>query len=144
MKVDVRLRNPELKTKDALFQRIVRSLSETCIISNRSIIEAMRKAGRPIPKLYESGIVYKNEPAGRPDELLDIPGVLAKGVGDCLHLSCWRVAELRDKGERGAGIRVTVSPHKKGARRIFHVTVRRGNGKVECPSRLLGMGKNEL
>lgn len=135
MKVDVRLANPELKKDDAAFARFVRMLCELAILSNRSFIQSY-----DVPPLYEAGVRYKNEPQGVPDKLVDIPTLEDRKWGDCLHLTAWRVAELREKGER-ARVRVTWKIFRKRGRRVrlFHVTVRRGDGRFEDPSRKLGM-----
>ena len=138
MKIDVRLYNPELRTRDDLFSRAARCVAEAAILSNRALIRARKEAGKPLPLLYDTGVLYKNEEPGRPDECLDIPKILIQGHGDCLHLSCWRVAELRERGEK-AKIIITRKRSKNGQKRVFHVLVRRGNGKKEDPSKLLGM-----
>lgn len=137
MKVDARFENPLLQTRDDLFSRCVRLLAESCVLSNRALLSEQRALGRPIPELYKSGVRYQNEPMGRPDELVDIPTILLRRWGDCLHLCCWRVAELREAGESKARIRI--KRKRSGQRRIFHVQVRRANGTVEDPSKLLGM-----
>lgn len=139
MKVDVRFENPELKSSDADFGRLTRGLCEIAIMSNRSYLRS-----HGAPPLYESGVRYKNEPLGLPDKLVDIPVLVERLWGDCLHLVAWRVAELREAGER-ARPRVTCKrmfrmvDGKKKRLRMFHVTVRRGDGSIECPSRKLGM-----
>jgi len=89
------------------------------------------------PKLYESGVRYQNEK----EELgLDIPSILKKKGSDCLNLCCWRVAELRQAGQKNARLRIIWKENPNGFR-LFHVQVRHANGKIEDPSRLLGMGK---
>jgi hypothetical protein len=83
------------------------------------------------PRLYDAGIRYQAEPKGE-ERFASVPVVLALGFGDCEDLACWRVAELILRGEP-ASVRIT---RHIG---VFHVTVRRGTGMVEDPSRLLGM-----
>lgn len=137
MKINVRFSNPLLKSRDDLFSRVVRFIAEAAILSNRTLIQEGVKKKKPIPALYKSGVRYKNEPEGRPDESLDIPKILIQGHGDCFHLCAWRVAELREAGEK-AKIRLTCK-RRKDDKRVFHVQVRRGNGDIEDPSRILGM-----
>lgn len=140
MKVNVRFENERLKSSDADYARCVRALCELAVMSNRSYLHSHPRT----PALYESGVVYQNEPIGLPDELVDIPAIRRKGWGDCLHLVAWRVAELRENGE-DAKPRITCKRMKKNVRgkikniRMFHVLVRRADGSVECPSRILGM-----
>ena len=137
MKVNVRLSNPALAARDDLFARAVRILCEAAVLSNRIYIREHKP-----PALYQSGVVYQNEPLGPPDELLDIPAILAKKWGDCMHLCCWRVAELRERGEKARIAfvwRRYPASSKNPNLRLFHVIVRRGDGKLEDPSRKLGM-----
>lgn len=136
MKVDVRLYSPILKTRDDAFSRAARIVGEAAVFSNRLLIREAKQAGKPIPALYRSGVRYKNEEPGKPDQLVDIPAIIARGHGDCYHLSCWRVAELREQG-KAAKLRITRKRLPDG-RRVFHVLVRRG-AKLEDPSRKLGM-----
>ncbi len=137
MQIDVRLRAPILFRDDATFARVVRLLCEAAIMSNRLYLRATRT-----PPLYRSGVVYQDEPHDLPDELLDIPTILRRKWGDCMHLSCWRVAELREAGEHArialAWQRVPSNDSDQPSR-IFHVLVRRANGKLEDPSKILGM-----
>ena len=137
MKVNVRLENPLLKESNVLFSREVRLVAETVIYSNRTFLRLRKSEGRPVLPLLEAGVVYENEPVGLPDEAVDVPIVLQRGHGDCLHLSCWLVAEMREAGER-AEIHV-VNQNLPDGFREFHVMVRDGRGKVIDPSRLLGM-----
>jgi len=62
--------------------------------------------------------------------------VLSRGWGDCDDLAPYRVAELQEAGEK-AKIRITW--RRVGKRRTYHVLVRRADGRIEDPSRLLGM-----
>lgn len=52
------------------------------------------KAHPQIPLLYESGVVYKEEPPGHED-WADIPTVMQNRWGDCEDLGGWLCAELR-------------------------------------------------
>lgn len=139
MKVDIRLVNPMLRSRDDLFSRVARCLAEAAILSNRALIADRKAQGKPLPSIYSGIVRYQNEVPGKPDECVDIPTIIQRGHGDCLHLSCWRVAELREKGEKARIIitrqRSKITPNK----RIFHVLVRRGDGSKEDPSKLLGM-----
>jgi len=53
------------------------------------------KAHKQIPLIYESGVVYKQEPAGHED-WADIPTILKARWGDCEDLGGWLCAELRE------------------------------------------------
>ncbi len=88
------------------------------------------------PSLYESGVVYEEEPGER-DNWQDIPETLGLGNGDCEDLGCWRIAELRFRAEEHATPFITW--REVGDRTVYHIAVRRSDGTVEDPSRLLGM-----
>jgi|SRR6187399_867532 len=139
MQIDARFASPVLGTaRSDTFARAVRLLGEACIYVNREHLAAYPAC----PLLYASGVRYQNEPQGRPDELLDIVAIQAQGWGDCLHLSCWRVAELRERQrEPGAKLAYDWKPVLVGGKpgRLFHCFVRRSNGTIEDPSIILGM-----
>lgn len=90
------------------------------------------------PLLYESGVRYRREPPGH-DKWVAVPVVLQRRYGDCEDLASWRAAELAVHGERAKAFPKHVRTYSDGSK-LFHIVVRRGNGRVEDPSRLLGMG----
>jgi len=137
MKVNVRFTSPLLRDSDDQYSRIVRALAEVAVQVNRSFLREYPAT----PRLYSSGVQYKNEPIGSVDELVDVPTICNRGWGDCFHLAAWRVAELREDGEERASIRVQRKRMTLGGRsaKVYHVLVRRGDGEIEDPSRLLGM-----
>lgn len=101
------------------------------------------------PMLYDAGVVYEREPAGQ-EEWQTIPAVLTQGSGDCEDLAAWRVAELQTLGalnipggDRGARI-ITKTKRLPTGKLLIHVLVRRGDGSIEDPSLMLGMGMSDL
>lgn len=136
MRIDALLASPVLTARSDAFARAVRFFAEACIMVNQ---DYLREIGAP--SLYASGVEYRMS-YDNPTELVDIPIIIKRGYAYCLSLSCWRVAELRNSGDdRNAAIAirwktVDVDGHKK---RLFHVLVRRGNGTLEDPSKILGM-----
>lgn len=117
---------------------VLQSLLEGLTMANVAYLLA-----RPdTPMLYQSGVRYLEEAAGV-DEWQDIPDTLARRFGDCEDLACWRVAELRVRGNQpNATRRITVSdiPDRSGkVVTTFHITVLRQDGTFEDPSRTLGM-----
>ena len=102
--------------------------------ANLLMLRYAQRAGRPFPQLYSSGVRYKRQPmvAGQ-ERFQPIPRVLRRGNGDCDQLACWRAAELQLQGELARAIPVRVNP------RLMHVVVRRGDGRIEDPSKILGM-----
>lgn len=94
--------------------------------------------GEPAPRLYDSGVRYERE---RGSERWLVPSqVLELGVGDCEDLAAWRAAELRVSGEDPAALARVV----RAGPRTWHAIVERGDGTIEDPSRLLGMGSAEV
>jgi hypothetical protein len=87
------------------------------------------------PPLYRSGVVYHTEPFGEED-WCDIPTCLEKGWGDCEDLGCWRAAELRNSGIRA----MPDFKHKVIAGiTVIHILVKWPDGRIEDPSKVLGM-----
>ena len=92
------------------------------------------------PPLQTSGVHWQRETNQHNEErFLTIPFVRVLGWGDCDDLACWRAAELQHGGERDA--RAVVYAVRPG---LWHVVVKRANGKIEDISALLGMGSQEL
>lgn len=83
--------------------------------------------------LYDSSIRYKREEVG--EEEWQTPLQTAqRGTGDCEDLAAYRTAELLVQGESGARPRVlTITPT------LRHVVVARADGRLEDPSKMLGM-----
>lgn len=92
------------------------------------------------------------------EEFADALTVLKRGWGDCDDLAPWRAAELQEAGDDKADCKISwkvrckncaakvldkAKPcHQCGSQRrfrVFHVTTRRGDGRVEDPSQYLGM-----
>jgi hypothetical protein len=88
-----------------------------------------------LPPVYSGAARYAREAPGT--ESWDTwDRVVARGYGDCEDLAAARVAELRYKK---IDPRARVELLRTGAR-MLHAVVRRGDGKIEDPSKRLGMG----
>jgi hypothetical protein len=109
---------------DEELARFVGELVETMVTRNRQYLTHY-----PRLTLMSAGIFYKESSAWR-----DIPHTLKTGHGDCKSIVPWRLAELREAGEK-AIVQVMVLDEA----RLFHLQVIRGNGTMEDTSRLLGM-----
>jgi transglutaminase-like putative cysteine protease len=98
--------------------------------------EHVRRAVRDLdasrlPPIYASGVKYS---ARDPQERWQLPSeTMARGRGDCEDLATWRAAELRLRGEPA---RVVV---RRTGPRVLHAVVMRADGRVEDPSKRLGM-----
>jgi hypothetical protein len=90
------------------------------------------------PNLYESGIRYEEEPLGE-ENWLDIPTALKQRRHvDCEDLSCWRAAELRVR--HGIDAHATfIRKNMPSGSSLYHIQVRYPDGRIEDPSRILGM-----
>lgn len=104
---------------------------------NERLLSDPAIAGPALPRLYDSGVKYKNEPR---DVWRHAADVAREGWGDCEDLSAWRAAELRVSGEDPDA---RVSTYKSGPSR-YHAVVTRGDGTLEDPSRVLGMGASKM
>ena len=99
---------------------------------NRLDFRALRAKGKTMPLLYESGVVYEQEPWPRESWQTALQ-TLSEGVGDCEDLVGWRVAELLEQ-------RKVARPYVYRANNTYwHVVVEHGSGQREDPSRRLGM-----
>lgn len=136
MRVRLDLASPVLQDS-RLFAKVARLAIESAILTNRVHLRRFPKT----PPLYQAGVRYRLEPDGTED-FADIETVIDRGYGDCAHLSAWRVAELRENGEQ-ATIRLEWVKNPRTGQRMFHVLVRRADGRIEDPSTLLGMRSGE-
>ena len=85
--------------------------------------------------LYKSGVRYQREAKGQ-EEWATVPLVLRRQYGDCEDLAAWRAAELQLRGTDARAIALE-RPRRKG--RLYHVVVQHPDGRLEDPSRTLGM-----
>lgn len=109
--------------------------------------------GRPLPRLYDSGVFYEEEPPGQED-WLDVLSLYRAGKGDCEDLGCALAAERRvydgvnahpaikikfipSRDLRNNGYPLQVIP-KEGIY-LVHVLTELPNGVIEDPSKVLGM-----
>jgi hypothetical protein len=129
--------------KPSAVMKLARACLEVLVASNRLAMRDARRRGKPIPKLYESGIRYQREPWGNVEEFADAITLLKRKWGDCDDLVAYRVAELREAGEH-AKIRLYRRKNKRGTNTV-HCQVRRApsaqfpKGRIEDPSRFLGL-----
>lgn len=95
-----------------------------------------------IPPLYRSGVRYQRDHCtigargirGACEPFRSPLEVLRTKRGDCDDLAAWRAAELIIRGDKRARARAVRSPGVG-----WHVVVRHGDGRIEDPSRRLGM-----
>jgi hypothetical protein len=116
----------------ALTGAVVSALTEALVRINCAWLRAEPSP----PRLYSSAVRYRREPTGK-EKWLSIPLVLARGQGDCEDLCAWRAAELQVLDEEPATVVWRRRQTPRGA--LFHILVRRADGSIEDPSRILGM-----
>lgn len=94
------------------------------------------------PPIYQATtrgmrVRYMEEPPGQED-WQDIPTFLCMGIGDCEDAACWRAAELQVK--HGIAARpIFKEQQKPDGGMLYHILVRYPDGRIEDPSRILGM-----
>jgi len=97
----------------------------------------LRRAGR-LPDLYHSGLRYRREARDprtgqRREHWRTIGEVMDARGGDCEDLVSARVALLRERG-------INAKPWlKRAGPRMWHVLVKYPDGRIEDPSKRLGM-----
>jgi hypothetical protein len=115
----------------------------------------------------QAGCYGPRDKNGNPTKVCTVPGVVKDGdpvlfreqwrtayvaynemprEADCKVLAPWRTAELQIAGERAiafARIRRIYDEEKKRWKNLAHILVQRGDGTIEDPSRLLGMGRED-
>lgn len=89
------------------------------------------------PLLYQSGVRYQEEPPGQED-WQDIPTCLQLKIGDCEDLACWRAAELRVRYGIQA-VPTFIWKKRSNGGYLYHILVKYPDGRIEDPSRTLGM-----
>lgn len=113
-------------------ERVLLQLFEALVTANIAYLHEHPET----PRLFESGIRYDEEAPGSED-WQDIPETLKRGKGDCEDLACWRIAELRVRDHEHA--MAYLKRAERGDRVLYHVAVWRADGRLEDPSRVLGM-----
>jgi len=85
-----------------------------------------------MPPLYESGVRYVPEPKGQ-EKWLTYDKVLRAGKADCEDLAAARSAQLIRQGIMAWPLVI------RTGRKRFHAVVRWPDGRIEDPSKILGM-----
>jgi len=117
---------------------------EAALEALANVDSAILRDDASIPRLYNSGVRYRREridtaTGKRRDEWENIKQVLAVKCGDCEDLVGWRVAELRVRDNEAArGVVKRTGPS------LWHALVQRADGRIEDPSRHLGMGGGNM
>ena len=89
---DADLDNPESVSKR--FKPLLICL-DALVQINQVALQEGKENGTPLPRLYDSGVVYREEPPGKED-WCDYRTVLSQGWGDCEDLASALIAERRE------------------------------------------------
>lgn len=127
------------RTKDPL--DLDRSRKAVCCLmlglslANVEFLRMMQRKGIRVPRLYDGDVHYQREEGT--ENWQDIPNILHNGTGDCEDLACFRTAEYLFRGIKATPY---VTWRKDGANgTILHAVLRLPDGRIEDPSRALGM-----
>lgn len=129
--MEIRVRLGNLRARQ-VFAEWIKSTLDALVGMSMTQIKELNLA-----PLYDRG-VYVHEVSE--ETFVDAETLASRNYqGDCAHLSVYRCAELRLAGEF-ATCRISCKRSKRRRNRwLFHVTVRRADGTIEDPSRILGM-----
>lgn len=89
------------------------------------------------PGVYDGLVRYEEEPIGQED-WQDIPTCLRMGVGDCEDIACWLSAQYLVRLGLDVWPTFTYKLRSNGSY-LYHITNLLPDGRIEDPSRRLGM-----
>lgn len=95
------------------------------------------RAHPEIPLIYASGVRYEEEPPGQED-WQDIPTCVRMGTADCEDVAAWCAAEYQVRFGIPARAFYKAFAKKDGSY-LYHIMVMLPDGRVEDPSRAMGM-----
>jgi hypothetical protein len=93
------------------------------------------------PSIYCPPLLYKEEVG---EIWRDIAAVWKDGGGDCEDLACARAAEYRVAGINAKAILKKSNLSVAGWRDVYHCLVKLPDGRIEDPSRALGMAGHPI
>ncbi len=133
MRVTIGAKHVDLPSNDrGAMERVFKSLLSELTDKNVAFLHAHPR----LPLLYDSGIRYCREAAGR-EYWQDAHELYAALRGDCEDLACMRAAELRVRN--GIHARPFLVRRHRGRLFLYHVLVQYPTGRLEDPSKILGM-----
>lgn len=111
-----------------------RAAKQLCELFETMLPQAQTEA-LGLPDLYASGVKYESQDP-KACAFRGPKDIAGRKAGDCKQLVLWRLAELRNTGEK-ATPRILWLTQKKKLQ--AHAQVRRADKTIEDPSVLLGM-----
>lgn len=131
--IELRLGSPLLKD-ERVFAQTARNALASVVILNMATLKAEPR----FPLLYQSGVVFRNEPRGV-ETFIDCVECLKQGWGDCAHVAAWKVAEYNVRYGLCARLCISWKRYPQHGLRLFHVMVRLPDGRIENVTRILTM-----
>ena len=118
--------------------RTLRASMDYMVTMNRIFLEESKRLRHAVPTLYSSGVVYDRTTWWEP-----IPALYQRGYGDCKSLSAAWIAQARFlKGIHTRPVFRCVD--NADGTTDYHILVELPNGTFEDPSKVLGMGADEV
>jgi hypothetical protein len=117
--------------------RTLRVLMRNLVELNLVYLEEAPRLGIVVPPLYASGVVYDRTVWWEP-----IAALYERGFGDCKSLTGAWVAQQLMRGVKCEPVHRWVE--NDDGTTEYHILVHCGNGVFEDPSKVLGMGDNEV
>lgn len=122
--------------------RTLRIMMDALVGMNRVFLEEAPRLGLAVPlnfrkPLYQSGVVYDRTTWWEP-----IPALYKRGYGDCKSLTAAWVAQAQSKRIRCRPVFRFVDNDDGSI--DYHILVELANGTFEDPSKVLGMGADEV
>lgn len=115
----------------------LRCLMDGLIKINRVYLIEMKRHGHAVPLLYQSGVVYDRTVWWEP-----IPALYSRNYGDCKSLTAAWIAEQSLRGVAANPVFRFVD--NEDGTTDYHILVALGKGTFADPSKVLGMGANEV
>lgn len=118
--------------------RTLRLSMEYMVGCNRVFLEESKRLKYKVLPLYRSGVVYDRTTWWEP-----IPALYTRGYGDCKSLSAAWIAQAQHFKRIPSRPVFRFVDNEDGSI-DYHILVQLSDGRVEDPSKVLGMGADEV
>ena len=108
------------------------------VTMNRIFLEESQHLGHAVKSLYSSGVVYDRTTWWEP-----IPALYGRGYGDCKSLTAAWVAQAEFMQKIKSRPVFRFVDNDDGST-DYHILVELANGRFHDPSKVLGMGADEV
>lgn len=118
--------------------RTLRIMMDAMVSMNRVFLEEHKRLDYAVPLLYKSGVVYDRTTWWEP-----IPALYGRGYGDCKSLTAAWIAQAQYFRKLPSRPVFRFVDNADGTT-DYHILVELPNGTFEDPSKVLGMGADEV